>query len=116
TFEKSHARLITAVRNLHESFGSLRGPLGQVEGNMAHFGFTNAEVENAVARLTPAVHSSRKALGEMGLAADIARGRHIGLEAATDILTKVQTGHVALLGRLGIATKDATGHTISQEE
>jgi hypothetical protein len=114
-FEASHARLITAVHNLGENFKSLEGPLGSAEKKMEGFGFTNAEVENAVARLAPATHSTSKAISEMSLAADIARARHMSLEDAAQLLVKVQSGHVALLGRLGLATKDANGHLLSQD-
>jgi phage-related protein len=115
-FELAHARLETAVKNLGGTFEQIKTPLGDAEGKLEKFGFTNAEVENAVARLAPATKDAGAAIADMSLAADIARGRHISLEDATQILVKVQTGHVALLGRLGIATKDATGHTISNEE
>ena len=38
----------------------------------------------------------------------------MSLASAEQLLVKVRTGHVALLGRYGIATKDATGKTISE--
>jgi phage-related protein len=115
-WETAHARLVSAVTNVGGSMQQLHGQLTAVDNKLQNFGFTNAETESALARLVPAVKDPAKALGEMGLAADIARGRNIDLQTATDILVKVQTGHVALLGRLGIATKDASGHTISQTE
>ncbi|GEM_PF-6544860 len=114
-WEQSHARLITAVHNLNENFSSIEGPLGSVEKKMEGFGFTNADVENAVARLAPATGSTSKAISEMALAADIAKARHMSLEDATQLLVKVQTGHVALLGRLGINVKDANGKLLDQD-
>jgi hypothetical protein len=114
-FEKSHARLVTAITNTHGSLASLLPEVSRVDDRMANLGFTNTETESSLAVLTAASHSGRKALGLMALAANVARGRNIELSTATDILSKVVTGHVALLGRLGINTKDATGKTIDQE-
>ncbi len=115
-WEAAHVRLEKAIENTHGSYKDFAGTISKVEQQQERFGFTNAEVENSVARLTPAVGGAEKALNLMGLAADIARGRHMDLESATQLLVKVETGHVGLLGRLGINVKDATGAIISQEE
>lgn len=115
-FEKSHARLVGAITNAGGNFDEFSKRIGDTESKMEAFGHTNADVESALAPLVNATHDTSKALGEMQLAADIAAGRNISLSDATAILTKVATGHVALLGRLGINTKDATGKTIDQTE
>lgn len=83
---------------------------------MAGFGFENDAVELSAAQLTRATKDANKALDDVTLAADISAARRIDLAQATNLLVKVETGHVALLGRYGIDTKDATGKTISQEE
>jgi hypothetical protein len=57
---------------------------------------------------------AKRAMADEAIAANLSAARHIDLATATGILTKVETGHVSLLGRLGIQTKDATGKTISQ--
>jgi len=115
-FEQSHARLKVALQNTGSSFAALHAPIQQVEQRMEKLGFSNAQVEDSLASMTSASHSGETALKMEGLAADIARGRHMSLGDATQLLNKVLTGHVALLGRLGIQTKDATGKTISQQE
>ncbi|MBC5805620.1 MAG: hypothetical protein ACR2KS_10105 [Candidatus Eremiobacter antarcticus] len=48
-----------------------------------------------------------------GLAANIAAGRHMEYSQALMIVNKVITGHVGMIGRLGFATKDAAGKTLS---
>jgi hypothetical protein len=115
-FEVSRARLETALTNLGSSFEAVKPKVTGLDSTMEKLGFTNADTENSLARLLPAVKDTGKSIELMGLAADIARGRHMDLESATQLLVKVETGHVALLGRLGINTKDANGALISQEE
>lgn len=114
--EASHARLETAVHNAGEEYGRYSTRIEDVTRKMAGFGFVAPQVRDSLATLTGVTHDAGKALDLESLAADIARGRHIDLASATGILTKVETGHVALLGKLGIATKDSTGATISSEE
>lgn len=116
TFESSQARMSTAIKNTGGNFKDFAPQIDLVDKRMEKFGFTNSQTEDSIASLTNATHSTEKALSLQSLAADIARGRNIDLSTATQILTKVVTGHVALLGRLGIQTKDATGKTISQNE
>lgn len=115
-YEAAHARLETAVKNSGGDFEELKGKVAGTDKAMESLGFTNADTESSIATLTGATHDAQKAMGLQSLAADIARGRHIDLATATGILVKVETGHVSLLSKLGINTKDATGATISQEE
>jgi hypothetical protein len=115
-WEGAHARLETAVKNSGGTWDQWSGSVGSAESKAEKLGFTNTNVEESLARLVPVTNSQKQATTDLSLAEDIARGRHIDLEAATQLLVKVQTGHVSLLGRLGINTKDATGATISQQE
>lgn len=114
TFEKAHARLEGAITNAGGNFDEFSGRIAATEKTMEGFGHTNADTEEALAMLTNATHDTGKAIEQMQIAANIAAGRNISLSEATGILMKVNTGHVALLGRLGIATKDVNGKTIDQ--
>jgi hypothetical protein len=114
--EKAHAQLVNAVKNSGHAFSAVGPFVDEASKKLANFGFENDEVETSVANLTRATKNPVAAVKEMGLAADIARGRNISLADATNILIKVQTGHVGLLGKLGINTKDLHGKTISQAE
>lgn len=114
-FEEAHARLEVALKNTGESFAAVEPKVDGLDKKLEKLGFSNTDVQSGFAQLQAATKNSAKTLTDMALAADIARGRHISLQAATDILTKVETGHVALLGRIGVNTKDATGKTIDQE-
>lgn len=115
-FETAHARLVTALKNTGTSFEAVKGQVDAVNSRMEKLGFTNTDTESAFAKLQAATKNTAKTVADMALAADVARGRNIDLSAATDLVTKVETGHVAQLGRLGIAVKDASGHIISQAE
>lgn len=116
SFDQAHARLSTAVHNVGQSMSTEGESIKAADEKLVNLGFAATDTESSLATLTGATKSASKAAELEGLAADIARGRHIDLATATSILVKVETGHVGLLGRLGISTKDATGKTISQEE
>lgn len=115
-FEGAHARLVTALKNTGTSFKAVEPQVDSLSKRMETLGFSNTDVQANLAKLQAATKNSAKSFADMALAADVARGRHIDLSSAVDLVTKVETGHVALLGRIGIATKDASGHTISQAE
>lgn len=113
--EAAHARLVTAITNAGAKYDDYGDKVEDANKRLADFGFENDDVESSLATLTNATKNPAKALRDMTLVADIARGRNISLAASTAILTKVETGHVGLLSKLGIQTKDAAGKTIDQE-
>ncbi|HVT76985.1 MAG TPA: hypothetical protein VHD87_08145 [Acidimicrobiales bacterium] len=115
-FEASHARLESALHNIGTSYEAERSQILANDKALEKLGFTNADTEASLSSLALVTKNTSTAIRDEHLAADIARGRHIDLAAATSLLVKVESGHVALLGRLGINTKDATGATITQEE
>ena len=114
--EVATARLKTAIGNVGQSYADYAGQIGKAESAGIKLGYADDEITAGLGKLVPATKDVHRSITDMALAEDIARGRHIDLSAATDLLVKVETGHVALLGRIGINTKDATGATISQEE
>lgn len=116
SFEAAHARLQTAVKDVGQSFDAYSGQISATDNRLTQLGFKESDTETSLALLTTATKNVGASLNLMGLAADIARGRNTDLVTATGLLVKVETGHVALLGRLGINTKDATGNTITQTE
>lgn len=115
-FELSRSRLETITKNIGANFEDLSKQVDAVDSQMEQFGYTNAQTEGALASLESVTRDPIKALKDLALAADIARGRNIGLSEATLILQRVETGHVAQLAKLGIATKDAAGHTLTQAQ
>jgi hypothetical protein len=115
-FEQSHLRLESAVKNIGGNFEDVKGAVTALDSRFAKLGFTSTDVESNLANLTVATKSPTKAIKDMSLAADLARGRNMSLSDATSTLVKVETGHVSLLGRLGINTKTATGATLTQTQ
>lgn len=103
-FEKSHARLETAVKNVGQSFDEESSKISATDSKLEKLGFTNADTENSLSRLVVATKDVGQATNLMGLAADIARARGIDLASATDLLVKVEAGRFTQLTRLGIAT------------
>lgn len=105
-FEQSHARLTQAIKNSGASWKSEEDAISRVDSKMEHLGFTNADTENALSRLVTATGNVKQSTELMGLAADIARARHMDLASATDVLVKVEGGRFTQLGRLLGVSKD----------
>lgn len=114
--EVATARLKQAISNIGQSYDTYGDKISKAEDAAVKLGFADDEVTQGLGKLVPATKNVGESIKLMSLAEDIARGRHIDLASATDLLVKVQTGHVALLGRIGINVKDANGQIISQEE
>jgi predicted nucleic acid-binding Zn-ribbon protein len=114
--EAANARLSTALANVGSTLDATAKPFKDAQAAARQLGFEDDQATDSLAKLTAATRNPARALRDLALAEDLARGRNIDLASATDIVTKVETGHVALLGRIGINTKDATGATISQAE
>lgn len=111
--EKAHAQLVNAVKNSGASFKSVEPQIEALSRKFAGFGYENDEVEASLTRLTSATKNPKAAMIDLGVAADLAKARHISLEQAATLVSKVSNGNVGALGRMGIATKDAAGHTLS---
>lgn len=114
--QESTDNLDNALENTHQSMKSFGGGLDALLKRNEKWGKTNADVYDSLQVLVRAGVPAKKAMEDEATAANLAAARHISLAAATSIVAKVETGHVSLLGRLGIQTKDATGKTISQAQ
>ncbi len=76
-------------------------------------GISDDELRPALARLATATGSVSKAQKLAALAQDVSIGSGKSYQQVTEALAKAQNGNIGALGRLGIATKDAQGHTKS---
>lgn len=110
---ESQDLLKNALKNTGQGVGGLSSKLTPLMKQMEGWGYSNDQVNDGLASLVRAGDKLTTATKDEALAANVAKGRHIDLAAAEQLLVKVRTGHVALLGRYGIQTKDATGKTIS---
>ncbi len=102
TFEKSHSRLEAALKAAGSNFEELKPEVDKTSKAMENYGFTNAQTEEALSRLVTATQDPKKSMDEMGLAADIARARNIGLSDASDLVAKAMTGNLRPLKQMGI--------------
>lgn len=100
--QQSEAMLKTAVENAGGSMEEMDPKVAKLRGSMLGLGFANNETNDALAKLTIGFQDPNKALGDMGLAADIARTRHISLSAAADMLVKAHAGSTRILKQFGI--------------
>lgn len=79
-------------------------------------GVLDDELRPAFDRLVRSTGDITEAQGLMQTALDISAGTGRDLEAVTMALGRAHDGNVAGLGRLGIATRDAAGQTLSFQE
>lgn len=110
------ALLRNAVNKTKESWAQYQEPLESATKQLRALGYTDAETIQSAQMLTAALGDPEKALNLVGLAANVARARHIDLATATKYVQKIATGHAETLGRLGLASKDAAGHTLTTKQ
>lgn len=79
-------------------------------------GVADDELRPALGKLAAATGSVEKAQKLTALSMDVAAARGVSLEQVTKAVEKAQLGQVSGLSRLGIATKNAAGETITAEE
>ena len=112
--EKEMALLAKAMRtNADATKGQITATESWITAQQNATGIADGEMRPALAALLAVTKDTSKAQGLLGIAMDIsaAKGKPLGAVAAA--LAKAQLGNVAALGRLGIATKDAEGKTLS---
>lgn len=105
--------LNTAVKRAGESVRDLAPEIAGADERLKSLGFTQVEANQGIARLTQMLGNSEQALRLSGLAADLARAKQIDYSAAIRTVGMAATGHVGLLARMGLQTKDAAGNTLS---
>jgi hypothetical protein len=111
--DDSQVLLQNALKDTGQSLKSLGDGYGPLLKANEKWGYTNAVVNDSLNTLVRAGAKGKAALTDEAIAANLAAARHISLGAAVAIVSKVITGHVSLLGRYGLATKDAQGKTLS---
>lgn len=79
-------------------------------------GVTDDELRPALGRLVTATGDVGKAQKLASLAMDVSAGTGKSLGQVSEAIMKAQNGQVGALGRLGVATKDASGKTLSFDQ
>ena len=111
--QQAHAQLVQAVTNSGTAFSSVSGQVDNMSQKFAGLGYENDQVEAALTRLVQATGSTSTGLQNMNLAADIARARNLDLATAAGSLGKILEGNMRGMTALGLATKDASGNTLT---
>lgn len=105
--EDAHVQLENAFKNAGTSVDEHKGKLEKVSAMMEKYGYTNAQTEGAVARMTTVSGDAKKSMESMGLAADIAANRHVDLTKAGDLLAKTMAGSTTAAKKMGIEIPDS---------
>jgi hypothetical protein len=79
-------------------------------------GVADDELRPALAELARTTGDLETAQETLGVAMDIAAAKGIPLETVTKAIGKAALGNIGALGRLGVATKDAEGKTMTFED
>jgi hypothetical protein len=106
--EKSQTRLDDAFRHARTSLKDQKTAIEAVNKVMNQSGLDDEDLKDTLARLTQVTGDVTKAQRDMGIAADVARGRGIDLAAATNIVSKAELGNVGALKRIGIEIPKVT--------
>jgi hypothetical protein len=101
-FDVSEGQVEQAVKNTGASFDTFKPKIEATYSRMEQLGFTNEQSAETMRTLTTATQSPTKAMGDMGLAANIARMKNISLSAAAQLLAKVYAGSNRALTQMGI--------------
>jgi len=108
-FEKSHAKLETALKNGGTSYEEYATQIQAATDAQAKLGFNSAETESALATLTTSLKDPKVALKDLSLAADLAKYKNIDLTTASIAVAKAQEGNLRPLKQLGIDLPVAAG-------
>jgi hypothetical protein len=111
--QQAHAQLVQAVSNSGTAFSSVGGEVDGLSDRFANLGYENDAVEQALTRLVTASGNTQTAMDNMGLAADLARARHISLEDAAGGLGKILAGNLKGMAAFGLSAKDAGGNSLT---
>jgi hypothetical protein len=115
--EASQAKL---ARTLKNSAGAHKDQIAAVEAYITKTGMatgvTDDQMRPALARLVRSTGDVGKAQDMMAVAMDASAGTGKSLETVTAAMAKAHDGNTGALGRLGIATKDASGKALSYDQ
>lgn len=115
--EKANAVLARQMQNVAHARGEdVKSTEEWLKKQAEATGISRDELTPAMTKLVTATHSTAKAQTLLKLAMDVSAGSGKDLGIVSLALAKAQNGNVGGLGRLGIATKDAAGKTMSFTE
>lgn len=114
--QQATVRMNQAFARSHVSVKAFHDRIEEAEKSSRKLGFTNEEVAGSLGSLVIATHNGNKALKDLSVAQDIARFKHISLEAATKTLTMAMSGSQRAVKQLGIQVTKSTEATDKAKE
>jgi hypothetical protein len=95
-------QLATQLRNNGDVFAEYRVQIEQTTNRLSALsGFNNDQLITGLTTILRTVPNVAKAMRDLGTAADLARAKHIDLNAAALIIAKTEAGNTTLLRRQG---------------
>ncbi len=101
-------RLATAFKNAHVPIKGFTDRIEKATDAAVKMGFHDEEAAGALGTLVTATHNGKKAIDLLGTAMDIARFKHVDLDAASKMLTATMAGNVRSAKALGIVLLPVT--------
>jgi len=104
----AQAALKQSVSDSGVVWGSVSGQIGQQDKAMEKLGFTYADTDEALAKMTQSLGTPAAAMARLGLDADLARRQHTSLASAADLVAKIYAKSPMVLRQFGINLTDTT--------
>jgi hypothetical protein len=112
----AHQQLQAAVQATGHDYEDYAKAVEQAISKQERYGHTANETQDALRVMTQAFGDPKKALDELGLAANLAAAKHESLSSAATQVARAANGSAKILKEYGIAQKDAAGHVKSHDE
>jgi hypothetical protein len=107
--ELAQAQLQAALRASGESWDKVKGSVASTGAAATKYGFTQAQVDAALASGVISTQSYSKAHKELSVAIELAAAKHVDLQTAMVSVEKAANGQLRPLKQLGIDLPVATG-------
>lgn len=107
--EASNARLSAQLKTLGKDNAAVKGNIDKTVQSLSMMsGFDDEDLQDSFTTLARTTGSVSAAQKQLGLVADIARGRQISLSSAAQMVNRVNAGSITGLKRYGIAVDKNT--------
>lgn len=114
--EKSHAKLSAAIDATGGHYGQFKKQIDAVVKSGTDFGYNSAQIQDAIATMTPGFGSAGAAIKELGVDEDLAKFKNMDLSQAAMIVTKAHEGQLKPLKALGIDLPLAAGGALKLQK
>lgn len=101
-YDTAHALMTAAINAAGQAHVPYQAELNATTEKMQQLGFSSVDVDNAMAASVVSTQNVKTSMGLMGLAADIARAKHVSLGDAVSAVDKLYAGSNRALTQMGI--------------